>query len=180
MPILHYLHLKDAPLSFDGYRINTYTGYNGDECEEVIFDYTTDLLLPRSFTAKTETMYLRYVAGSGQIHIRLPIYRNDMRIYFENYRDYCYLPEEDTAILRSVAAALPKGRYQKATRDTAYQRISGTFVKQPHGIFTPVLCTNLKDKRKYFRFPEDFKKEAAEEFGRGLINIFFTMKRTSS
>lgn len=177
MPILHYLHLKDAPLEYKGYRISRYTDYAGEDREEVIFEYKTSLSLPCSFSSKTETMYLRYNAEDGKILIRLPVYKGEMRIYFDNYRDYCYLPEEDTAILRTLAFALPKVRYVKATRDNCYQRVSGSFVKQPSGMFTPVLCTTRKDKRRYFRFPEDFKEDAAENFGRSLINIFFTMKR---
>ncbi|MCR5474021.1 MAG: ribonuclease H-like domain-containing protein [Lachnospiraceae bacterium] len=180
MPILYYLSFKDAPLSYVGYHTNRYSDYAGNEHEEVIFEYRTDISFPRSFTAKTETMYVKASCDDGKILIRLPIYVQEMKIYFDNYRDYCYLPEEDTAILKTLAYSLPKGRYQKATRDTAYQRVSGTFLKQPHSLFRPVLCTDRKDKKKYFRFPEDFNKEAAEEFGRSLINIFFSMKRTSS
>jgi hypothetical protein len=177
MPILYYLDLKDADLTFDTYTVRSYADYEGNQCEEVIFDYRTSLSLPVSFTAKTNTMFVKLLANEKKISIRLPIYDQEMKIFFDNYRDYCYLPDEDKAILRSVACALPKDRYKKATKETCYQRYNGRVLKQPCAIFRPVLKTAYKDKKMYFRFPEDFNKEAAEEFGRRLLNIFFFMKR---
>ena len=177
MPILYYLGFRDASLEFEGYRINVYKDFNDVRREEVIFEYRTSLVFPVSFSAKTETMYLKASADSRKISIRLPIYEDEMKVFFDNYRDYCYIPDEDTAMLRSLALSLPKGSYKKATRETCYRKVSGKFVKQPCRIFTPAVKTSLKDKRLFFRFPDSFKKEAAEQFGRELINIFFTMKR---
>ena len=177
MPILYYLSFRDAPLSFEGYRTNTYTDLYGDEHEEIILSYSTELTFPRSFCAKTESMYVKASAENKKILIRLPIYTEDMKIFFDNYRDYFYIPDEDTVILRSIGQSLPKGSYVKATKETCYRKVSGKFVKQPSDIFTPVVRTSYKDKKKYFLFPDCFKKEAADEFGRELINVFFTMKR---
>ena len=177
MPILYYLDFKDAPLHFEGYKENSYKDYNGEDQEEVILNYTTSLNFPRAFTAKTESMYVRASSDDNTVSIRLPIYTNDMKVFFDNYRDYCYIPDEDTAILKSLAMSLPKGSYIKATKETCYQRASGKFVKQPSDIFRPVFKSAYKDKKKYFRFPDCFKKEAADEFGRELINVFFSMKR---
>ncbi len=177
MPILYYLDLKNADLIFCGDHVNTYKDYNGNECEELILDYEAGLSIPRSFTAKTESMYIKVCADTGKITIRLPIYTGDMKLFFENYRDYCYIPDEDRAIPKAIACSLPKDRYKKATKETCYQNVSGKFVKQPGDLFGPVLKTSYKDKKKYFRYPDSFKKEAADEFGRSLINVFFTMKR---
>ena len=179
MPILYYLDLRDAKLTFEDYEIKKYKCYDGTVAEEVIFFYHTNMYFPVSFSARTETMFVKLSADTKKIAIRLPIYTQDMKIYFENYRDYCYLPGEDRAILKSIASTLPKDRYQKATRQTCYQTVSGKFVKQPDELFTPVLKTDLKDKKNYFRFPDSFKKEAADEFGRQLLNVFFTIKKRS-
>lgn len=177
LPILYYLDLKDAHLFYEGYNINRYKDYNGEEKEEVLFDYRTDATFPKSFMAKTESMYVHASAETQKISIRLPIYNTVLKIYFENYRDYCYIPDEDRALLKTIAQTLPKDRYRKATRDTCYQNVSAGFVKQPGDIFTPVFRSSLKDKKKYFRFPEDFNEKAAETFGRELLCVFFTMKK---
>ena len=180
LPILNYLELKDAPLEFEGYDVNGYTDFGGNSLEEVILTYRTPLTLPRPFVAKTDSMYVRYSSESGKIMIRLPLVEGTMKLFFDNYRDYCYIPDEDTVVPKSLAEALPKGSYKKATRDTCYQPVTGKFVKQPAAVFEPVLKISYKDKRRYFKFPDSFKKEAAETFGRELINIFFTMKKRTS
>lgn len=180
MPILYYLDLYDAPLSFEGYKVKGYCDFSGAKCEEVIFTYRVSLKLPVSFIAKTESMYVRFDHKDGRLSIRLPIITDDMKIYFDDYRDYCYIPEEDRAILKTIAITLPKDRYQRATRQNCYQRVSGKFLKQPSDLFRPVLKTSLKDKRRYFRFPDSFQKETADEFGRQLINVFFTMRSRRS
>lgn len=177
MPILYYLDFKDAPLTFEDYMTNKYTDYNGDEKEEIILSYSTSLSFPRSFTAKTESMYLKASSEDKKISIRLPIYTDDMKVFFDNYKDYFYIPDEDTAILRSLGISLAKGSYVKATKENCYQKVSGKFIKQPCDIFRPVVRSSYKDKKKYFIFPDCFKKEAADEFGRELINVFFTVKR---
>ncbi|MBO4890689.1 MAG: ribonuclease H-like domain-containing protein [Lachnospiraceae bacterium] len=180
MPILSYLGLKDAPLEFEGYDINGYKDYNGNSLEELILTYKTSLTLPRPFVAKTDSMYVRYSSDSGKIMIRLPLIEGEMKLFFDNYADYRYIPDEDTIVPKSLAEALPKGSYKKATRETCCQKVTGKFVKQPSAVFEPVLKISYKDKRRYFKFPDSFKKEAAETFGRELINIFFTMKKRSS
>ena len=177
MPILSYLDFKDADLEFIGYTINRYTDYNGDNLEELLLEYSCGISVVRSFTSKTGSMYLKYSAETSRLLIRLPIYTCEMKIFFDDWRNYRYLPGEDTVILKELAATLSKDRYIKATKETCYQRVSGKFVKQPSDLFKPVLKTAYKDKKKYFRFPDSFNKEAADEFGRSLINIFFTMKR---
>ena len=177
MQVLCYLDFRDAPLSYEGYRVNSYTDYDGEEKNELILSYTTSLAFPVSFMSKTDSMYLKASSRTGKITIRLPIYETEMKLFYEDYRNYCYLPGEDMAILKSIAMTLPKDRYQKATKENCYRKVTGSFVKQPSNIFTPVFRSAYKDRKKYFSFPECFDEKAAEEFGRQLINVFFSMKR---
>ncbi|MCR5590034.1 MAG: ribonuclease H-like domain-containing protein [Lachnospiraceae bacterium] len=177
MPIMSYLDFMDADIKYEGYKVNCYTDYNGNECSEVLFSYKTSVSFPVSFVSKTESMFLKASADSGKITIRLPIYRTEMKLFYDNYRDYCYLPDEDMAILKELTSSMPKNRYHKATKENCYRKMSGEFIKQPESLFTPVFRTEYKDKKKYFMFPDSFRKEAAEDFGRQLINVFFKMKR---
>lgn len=177
LPVLYYLDLKDAPLSFEGYELNTYSDLDGCDHEEVIFGFSTDRPFPKSFVAKTDTMYLKASSETGKISIRLPLYDTEMKLFFDNYRDYCYLPDEDTVIPKALASSLPKNRYRKAVKENCCRKVKGKFMKQPVPVFTPVFRTEYKDRRRYFRFPEDFDKKAAEQFGRELINIFFKIRK---
>lgn len=177
LPILHYLNLKDNKYTYVSYYINEYNNYAGESLKEVILSYKFDTYIPKSIFAKTETMYVKFSAEEKTLTIRLPLYSGEMKLFFENYRDYCYLPEEDMCIIKTLASSLPRKSYIKATRESCYQRVNGTFIKQPDKIFSPAFKCSCKDKASYFRFPEDFAPELRDLFGRELINVFFHIKK---
>lgn len=176
MPILHFLKLKDTKLSYHGYEIKTYKDYNGNEQKEILFEYSFDEYLPLPFSSKTETMYLKVNNVEKKAIFRLPIYDDTKKLFFENYRDYYYLPSEDTCIHRSVAMGLDKKSYIKASKDTCYIKKTCNFIKEPGKIFTPVFKDSYKDKALYFAFPESFNLEKVDEFGRALLDVYFCKK----
>lgn len=62
-----------------------------------------------------------YFIGEGtDIRLKIKLYDNRLRVYFPNYKDYYYLPLEDMAIHKSIAASLPKETREKATEETCY------------------------------------------------------------
>lgn len=63
--------------------------------------------------------------------LSLPIETNTKKLFFENYKEYYYLEEEDYAIHQSVASFMSKSHRKKATRDTAYIKKEDTFIKCP-------------------------------------------------
>lgn len=179
LPILYYLRFKDEKLSYSSHYINEFIDYMGETEKEVIFTYNFNIDIPKSFFTKTETMYIKVSAQCKTVTIRLPLICGNMKMFFDNYRDYYYLPEEDTCIIRSLCSCMPKSQYIKATKENCYQNISGTFLKQPDKIFSPSLKASYKDKASYFRFPEDFNDEGKDEFGTKLLQVFFHIKRPS-
>lgn len=177
MPILYYLKLNNCTVSYISHEVSTYIDYNGDENKEIIIKCKCPVSFPCSFTAKTETLYLKANANDQSLVFRLPVYTGHMLLFYDNYRDYYYLPEKDECIHKSVAMGLPKSSYIKATRDNCYHKISGDFIKQPDKIFTPVLKTAYKDKACYFKYPESLQSDRMDEFVSQLLHVFFIIKR---
>lgn len=56
--------------------------------------------------------------------IKLPLITDNLRLYYSDYKNYYYLPYEDTAIHKSVAAYVDAECKVKATRETAYTKNS--------------------------------------------------------
>lgn len=54
----------------------------------------------------------------------IPVLNNQFKLYYENYKDYFYLPTEDMAIYKSVATFVDKEFRQKATKDNCYTKIN--------------------------------------------------------
>lgn len=69
-----------------------------------------------------------------QVSLRLPVIRGTLRHFFKNYKDYYYLPAEDTAIHKSVGAYVDKEFREQAKASTCYVRKEGTFFAVPAGL----------------------------------------------
>ena len=56
--------------------------------------------------------------------------------YYGNYKDYCYLPVEDTIIPKSMAAGISKDRKRPATKATCYSRFfaGDEFLRDPNAV----------------------------------------------
>ncbi len=88
-------------------------------------------------TAKTMTLTLPFISG-------------ELKYFYDNYRDYYYLPEEDCAVHKSVAAFVDKSYRKKATAKNCYTKKAGYFLPQPEQIFTPAFKYEYNDKLSWF------------------------------
>lgn len=80
--------------------------------------------LPQSFSYGREPMY---ITGEGcRVKIQLRLYEGQLRNYYDNYKDYYYLPGEDTAMHKSVAAYVDRARRIQADREHCYTRFPCT------------------------------------------------------
>ena len=82
--------------------------------------------------------------------IMIPFYYGVLKHFFENYKDYYYLPLEDTAVHKSVAEYVEKDYRKKATKDTCYIKKDGVFLPQLDKTRTPEFQLAFKDKIYWF------------------------------
>ncbi len=99
--------------------------------EIISYDYTQNILiletrlsssLPLEINLKKDGWAFYGNKNTGTMTI--PVSNNQFKLYYENYKDYFYLPAEDTAIHKSVAAFVDKEFRQKATKDNCYTKIT--------------------------------------------------------
>ena len=88
-------------------------------------------------------------------HIMIPVVKGEMKYFYENYKDYFYLPQEDTAIHKSVAQFVDKTHRQKATKQNCYIKKNSTFVLEYSDIFKPAFRQNASDKHFYFEITQE-------------------------
>lgn len=119
----------------------------------------------------------------GVLHIEnsllfLTIYGSNgcFRHYFSNYKDYFYLPLEDTAIHKSVGIYVDPSCREKAKADTCYIKKEGLFFFQPTDLFQPDF---RMDKRKgpSFFLSEQLEKEPEKinEYSLQIIRYFLNL-----
>ena len=86
----------------------------------------------------------------------IPVYTGILKFFYDNYKDYYYLPEEDTAIHKSVASFVDSSHRKKATAKTCYTKRSGTFLPQKDIWFTPVFSFERNARISFFELNDDF------------------------
>lgn len=110
--------------------------------------------------------------------LRIQALHGELNYYYENYKDYYYLPEEDMAIHKSVAAFVDPAHKKKATAATCYSKKSGQFLPQPENIFTPCFYPKKKRGTSYFELTEAFLSDqnALNTYAASLLNYIYSQK----
>ena len=93
-----------------------------------------------------------------------------MKYFYSNYKEYYYLPAEDTAMHKSVAAFVDPQFREPAKASPCYTRKEGAFLPQWDIIFSPVFKAEYGDKLCYFEVTEAIKRSPAE-FGKYAYHI---------
>lgn len=92
------------------------------------------------------------IITQNELFLSIPLYTGELKHFFQNYKDYFYLPLEDTAIHASVATFVEKEYRKKATAATCYVKKQGTFFPCPAQQRTQI-ATDTKPDIPLF-FPE--------------------------
>ena len=101
---------------------------------------------PLTYTDELYTLSLKRDTAT----ITVPLYHGTLKHYYRNPKDYYYLPAEDKAIHKSVAAYVDKEHRIPATAANCYQKMTGTFIPQYNRAITPAFSTERKTKITYF------------------------------
>ncbi|MFI3212204.1 MAG: ribonuclease H-like domain-containing protein [Eubacteriales bacterium] len=159
LPILAYSNLFEHSPSIIKVVTNDYTNYNGDQKKEVIFTLQLSLPLPNAISYHCNDCYL---SGKHDVlSLKIPCFNGQLKYFYENYKEYYYLTEEDMAIHQSVASFVDKSRKKKATAATCYNKKTGVFLPQWKPQITPVFYKEFKKHPCYFEITENILAENA-------------------
>lgn len=93
--------------------------------------------------------------SSDEMVIDIYAVHTDMKHYFEDYKNYYYLPVEDTVMHKSIAAYVDSEYKEKAKASNCYQRTKGFFLPQPCICFEPAFYADAKNGDAYYLFSEE-------------------------
>lgn len=91
--------------------------------------------------------------------LSLPLYHGTLKYFFPDHKDYYYLPQEDTAIHKSVAQFVDASCRQKATVANCYTKKEGVFLpslsaKEP-AVKEACFYAAHKAKPAFYLLPDD-------------------------
>lgn len=137
---------------------------------EVSFRLTYPVPTPISF-CQNYSLTLREDQGI----LAVPVFEGVLYHFFPDYRNYYYLPLEDQAIHKSVAAYVDKTYRQPAKASNCYIKKSGLFLPQPEELFTPAFKCSLDSSELYFAYSDDFP--ASQEHLHQYLSALLTALR---
>lgn len=92
----------------------------------------------------------------NQIALRIELFTGELKYFYPDYKNYYYLPMEDRALHKSVAAYVDRDYRTQATAATCYCKKSGRFLPQYQELFSPAFRQDYKDKISWFELTENF------------------------
>ena len=99
------------------------------------------------------------MAEGNEAVLEARLFRGELKYFFPDPENYYYLPEEDTAIHRSVGGFVDRAHRVPAKKSNCYTKKSGVFAPQPLPLFTPAFTAGYKDALSYFSLPDCFRPE---------------------
>lgn len=103
-----------------------------------------------SVADSSDNLYADLLLSGQTVRLQVPVYEMAPYYFFEDYKNYYYLPVEDKAIHKSLATFVAKEFRKPATRETARQQKSGSFLPQITEQIGPVFRFRHADELCFF------------------------------
>ncbi len=161
LPLLSYLPIiggtfraSDCEICADSLIIRTWLPY----------------LLPRPLSYRNSLFYL--TASKNRLSFQVKGVRKPLKHFFADYKNYYYLPTEDTAVHKSVAAFVAKEYREPAKASNCYNKKAGFYLPQTEELFQPVFKEAYEDSLSYFPCTDSFmqNREALQEYTVHLLS----------
>jgi uncharacterized protein YprB with RNaseH-like and TPR domain len=135
---------------------NKYRGFDGKEKSEVIMKLRLPFMLPTSLAGNLDGCFFK--SEGGEASLRVPLFEEEMKYFYSNYKDYYYLPREDMAIHKSLAEFVDKDFREKAKPENCYTKKEGQYLMEWDLVFAPFFKRNYEDKSFFFDLNANMKK----------------------
>lgn len=153
LPVLSFVDLFEEKITVTKVSANTFADLHGKERTELLMTFD----LPSQFPVPVSFLFDRcYFAGAAnQGMLRVPLYEEELKYYYANYKDYYYLPDEDMALHKSVSCMVDKSHRIKATKETCYTKKTGRFLPEWDAVVTPFFKRDYKDNEMFFELTDE-------------------------
>lgn len=159
LPILAYYDLFNEPIKAKKVQANHYRDIHDNQRKELLITLTLPTPLPKEISASANDCYFH---GNGEeATIKIPIYEEELKYFYSNYKDYYYLPTEDIALHKSVASFVDKDYRLQATAATCYTRKLSNYLPQWQVMFEPFFKRDYKSNSLFFELTDEIKKDRA-------------------
>lgn len=157
LPILAYADIFDSRLRAKKVQANHYKDFAGNSRQELIMTLSLPNALPKPVSATANECYFTGEGTTGML--KVPVYEEELKYFYANYKEYYYLPAEDVALHKSVASFVDSDHRTQATAATCYTRKYSTYLPQWDILVEPFFKRDYKSKGLFFELTEELKRD---------------------
>ncbi len=157
LPLLAVYDLFNAEIRVKKVQAQHFVDYHGQDRQELLMKLALPTPLPFSLSDFANGCYFSGEKNSGIL--KVPLYEEEMKYFYANYKDYYYLPDEDIALHKSVSGFVDKAHRIQASASNCYTRKYGTFLPQWDILVEPFFKRDYKGNELFFELTEDRKTD---------------------
>lgn len=157
LPMLAYFDLFHHPLKAKKVQANYFRDAFGNKRKELLMFLVLPTSLPKHITSFSNGCYFKAEGSEGTL--KIPLYEEEMKFFYSNYKDYYYLPEEDVAMHKSVASFVDKEHRLQASAANCYTRKFSNYLPQWELLFEPYFKRDYKSQEHFFELTDEMKKD---------------------
>lgn len=178
LPILNYPDMLEGPLSLASQKCTSLRDIFGQEAPVLDLCFESPCSVPVDFEAENDRVNMEL--SNNRLRFRVELYQGELKFFYPNFKDYFYLPLEDTAVHKSVGEFVDKSARVRATAKTCYTRRNGLFIPQFEPLWEPALKRQYKDSISFAEYrPELLGVPGdAECYGRQLTRYIIGKSRS--
>lgn len=147
LPILNYPDFFEGEMTLKSQQILTETCSDGSRRHLLELICQSPCAIPVPFSCSMEPVVC--FASQNQLTLEVTLFEGELKHFYSNYQDYCYLTEEDRTVPKSDAARYDPGVCVRATAKNCYTREQGVFLPQFSPLWEPALKKERRDKCSY-------------------------------
>lgn len=159
LPLLSYRDFFHRPPQVTRAQANYYDAYDGIRQQELLIYFHPATPLPKPILGSREGCLLKADGNEGLV--KVPLYEEEMKYFYADYRNYWYFPAEDEAVHKSIAVYADKTHRVPATAETCYTRKKSSFLPMWSAFCTPFFRRSYDDPALFFELTPERKKDRA-------------------
>lgn len=148
LPILNYCDMMEGPFSFVRQECRTVCDIFGTPEGFCDLTYESPVSVPVAWSCSDDTFSLS--CTGSRLTCTVPILEGELKYFYPDYKNYYYLPQEDTAVhKKSGRICRPVCQKKSHGSHLVIPGKKGRFLPQPQPLFDPVLKACYQDNRPF-------------------------------
>ena len=171
LPILSYCDVFNQPVRATKVQANHYVDLNGKKQQELIIRLKLPCTVPTPVSFHANDCYVTLEGNHAAL--RVPVYTEELKYFYTNYKEYYYLPLEDVAMHKSVASFVDKEHRTPATAATCYTRKYSSYLPMWDYILEPFFKREYKSPLLFIELTDEFKtnREAFSKYASHILEM---------